>query len=396
MDREYPYKDPYLATATFALLKGSEERSGVYVDTKIVPGRDRIPQLDGRGYFKFAMFRQRGPAPVIFMIPGVGGHFTDGSSKYLAELFFRHGYHVLSLVSPLHWSFTLTASSSGVPGLPAADAHDLLRTMKVALAHLRSTGARVTRQGLVGWSLGALEAAHVAAEAEHDAEIHLDSVVMINPPVDLDFGVKQIDEMYQEGDSWTPQARQKIEDYAVQMLMHFWDRDVNSPDYFRGLDQIIHLNTQQIRYLIGWRFRETLQDTVFVTQQIHDRGFLPTRDPYNRVRRLESGALSYRNYIDQVVLPQWNETHAQVASASELNKQSGLHSLEGFLRQASQVVVLHNTNDPLVTGPQLAWLKSVMGTRAELYSYGGHLGNVWFPRNRDAILQRLEPLKKSR
>ncbi len=68
-DYQYPYHDPYLATATVAILSddGATER----VDSKIVhvpglPGRNNLPTLEGRGDVSLAVYQQNKAAPLAF------------------------------------------------------------------------------------------------------------------------------------------------------------------------------------------------------------------------------------------------------------------------------------------------------------------------------------------
>jgi hypothetical protein len=47
---------------------------------------------------------------------------------------------------------------------------------------------------------------------------------------------------------------------------------------------------------------------------------------------------------------------------------------------------MHNTDDFLVSPAQLAFLRQTFGSRFTLYPRGGHVGNIWYPDNREAIL----------
>ena len=72
---QYPYHDPYLATATSAIL--SDDGATPRVDSTIVrvpglPGRNHLPALEGRGDVSLALYRQNRPAPLLFILAGLG------------------------------------------------------------------------------------------------------------------------------------------------------------------------------------------------------------------------------------------------------------------------------------------------------------------------------------
>jgi hypothetical protein len=74
-DYKYPYRDPYLATATTAIL--SDEGATASVTSTIIrvpglPGRNNLPDLEGRGDVSLALYRQNRPAPLLFILAGLG------------------------------------------------------------------------------------------------------------------------------------------------------------------------------------------------------------------------------------------------------------------------------------------------------------------------------------
>ena len=68
---QYPYHDPYLATATSAIL--SDDGATPRVESTIIhvpglPGRNRLPTLEGRGDVSLALYRQSRAAPLLFIL----------------------------------------------------------------------------------------------------------------------------------------------------------------------------------------------------------------------------------------------------------------------------------------------------------------------------------------
>src|SRR3990172_8848768 len=155
-DYTYPYRDPYLATVTTAILDGDglahrPKREVVHVPG--LPGRHDVPLLEGRDKLSVALYRQRHPAPLLFILSGIGSNPYFGLASYFAGLFYREGSHVVILPSPMSWNFALAASRSGAPGYTPDDARDLYAAMQSILARLRTQyGLEITRINFLGAS----------------------------------------------------------------------------------------------------------------------------------------------------------------------------------------------------------------------------------------------------
>src|SRR6266849_6047868 len=162
-DYKYPYHDPYLATATTAILNddGPTPRlKSEMVRVPGLPGRNQLPSLEGRGEMSVALYRQNRPAPLLFIVPGIGSNPYLGVATYLARLFYQEGFHIVILLSPMSWNFALSASRSGAPGYAPADARDLYEAMQKSLPVLRDRyNVKITKINFLGVSLGALEGA---------------------------------------------------------------------------------------------------------------------------------------------------------------------------------------------------------------------------------------------
>jgi predicted dienelactone hydrolase len=153
-----PYRDPYLATVTTAILNAVGvtprlKREAIHVP--VLAGRSHLPTLEGRGHVSMTLYRQDHPAPLLFVLAGIGSNSYFGFGTYFAWLFHQQGFHVVILPSPMSWNFALAASRSGAPGYAPADARDLYQTMQETLTLLRTRYHVVTtRIGFLGASLG--------------------------------------------------------------------------------------------------------------------------------------------------------------------------------------------------------------------------------------------------
>jgi hypothetical protein len=129
----YPYRDPYLATVTTAILTADGitprlKREAIHVP--VLAGRSHLPALEGRGDVSMTLYRQNHRAPLIFVLAGIGSNSYFGLGTYFAGLFHQEGFHVVILPSPMSWNFALAASRSGAPGYAPEDARDLYEAMQ--------------------------------------------------------------------------------------------------------------------------------------------------------------------------------------------------------------------------------------------------------------------------
>ena len=164
-DYGYPFADPLVATVV-----GTPQEYQADLPAKIPSQTRELLVLRGRevpdvfwyaATLRYTLSAQPGPARLAFIIPGTGAGFNSGKSLILQRALYQAGFHVVSLPSPLHPNFIVAASPSGRPGLLTEDAQDIYRVMALIRGYLEDEIA-ITGYDLVGYSLGATQAAFVA------------------------------------------------------------------------------------------------------------------------------------------------------------------------------------------------------------------------------------------
>ncbi|HYE35536.1 alpha/beta hydrolase [Methylocaldum sp.] len=396
----YPYKNPYLATATVAILKDREERyvwdDTRYLDIELIPSRNDVYLLEGKGKLRVRYSPQPGPAPLIFLLPGFGGSAYSGAARYVAQLLTDHGFQVLSLPSPFHWNFTLAASGSALPGLTERDSEDLYRAMQSALNMVRERfHPEITRIGLIGLSHGALSAAYLSKLDSERKKIGFDTTLLVNPPIDLPGAIHTIDRLADLEQRYTAKERSDIQAYAVGVGSWALSRDIEDADYFAHWDERLRLGDSEIRYLIGWTLRQPVGSSLYVSALVHPRmGILqtPITWGYRSVRLEEARSFDLLDYLERVLVPQLEPTSGRKLSFDQLVRESSLTSIASALRDNPKVYLMHNADDFLVSGEDLKFAERIFGGRATIYPCGGHLGNLWYTQNRQDILAILKPL----
>ena len=103
------------ATVTGAVLNADGRTPGLtrqVVRVRVLPGRNELPGLEGRGTLSVALYRQKLAAPLVFIIPGTGSTPYFGLATYFATLFHKEGFHVAVLPSPMSWNTSNSRSVS--------------------------------------------------------------------------------------------------------------------------------------------------------------------------------------------------------------------------------------------------------------------------------------------
>ena len=390
----YPFQDPYYATITAAVLKAHEKDKEVNyrdVSLKMLPARDDVPYYGStQNKFKLRYWPTKGKAPLIVMITGLGGHAGSTYYNFLAYHFVKKGYHVLAVPNPLHYSFALAGSTSGFPGVTRDDARDLYATILKGVDKLqRKAGLEYSSVGLVGVSLGALEAAYLSELDSREKKLNFQRVLLINPPVDPLFGIHALDRLASQGAQISDGRKDEIQKAVYQLgFFTLIAGDITSLNYFDRLEQLLPTTLEERQYLIGSSLQGFLQSLLFTTQQVHDLGIfktdVATADPEPRLA--EAKAFSFTDYINKFLLPGLSAQAGKPLSYDDILPVTGMQGVEAHLRADSRVLLMHNADDFIVSQEQLQWLQSVFGARMKLYPYGGHLGNIWYPDNLAAIL----------
>ena len=390
---KYPYHDPYLATATTAILNDDGPTSRVksqVVHVPGLPGRNQLPSLAGRGELSVALYRQNHPAQLLFILAGLGSSPYFGVAPYLASIFYRAGFHIVILPSPMSWNFALSASRSGAPGYAPADARDLYEAMQKSLSTLRDRyKVEATGINFMGVSLGALEGAHLSVIDADERKIGIAKYLLVNPPVDLYDAVKKLDEWGALQNKFGSDKSKDIVAKAVAIVESFSEDRRDNPAVFDRLaKKFASFTTEELQFLIAENLQSQLAELVYVTQVIHDQNVLTAPKDQTRKRIQEAKNFTFTDYNEKIAVPLWRRQAAESqADLESFIKRGSLAQIFDRLRGNSKVRIMHNLDDPLANRKSIEELKEALGDQATLYPYGGHLGNLWFPENREYALR---------
>jgi len=330
---------------------------------------------------------QKQKAPLVFLIAGAGSN--DRSTKVLTMMkaLYVAGFHVITLPSPSHANFIVSASQSGVPGDLTEDAADLYRAMEAAWQKV-SGDIEVSSFYLGGYSLGATQAAFVAKLDEERQVFNFRKVLMINPAVSLYESVTRIEDMLKQ----IPGGPKKQGIFFNKMLSKFSEYysygnfvSIND-DFLYSIYTEKLFSHEETAGLIGLTFRINLAGMIFASDVMTNSGYVV---PRNRVLRpsdslddyfLVSTHLSFFDYVNEYMFPYFQKKRPGLTKAAFIESLT-LRSIEGYLKSSAKFGVMVNENDFILTKSELAYLTQLFGEHTKVYPRGGHLGNLEYKEN---------------
>jgi hypothetical protein len=397
-DYPYPYKDPYLATASIFIMQGSEKppTSKIWDQRiKILDHRDDIPLLEGKGTLRYRFYQQKGLAPLVFIIPGLSGSAYVGTARYVAEWLADHGFHVLIIPSPLNWNFALAASVSGYPGYTLDDTKDLYSAMRLVLDDVKtSRHAEIGKIGMLGFSDGALYTGYISKMDSEQKRIGIDRYLLINPPLNLLDAARKIDQMAKIGKGYSKDKKFDLEAYAFGEGMEAMKNNIDDPAYFANWNKRLGLNDQEIEYLIGKNINDSVGDAVYVIDIEKNEKVLKTQVSwkFRSARIKEARSYGLMGYVQKFLIPHLRKTGQKGMDIKTLGAVDSLRDIGPILQKNQTAFLMHNQDDIFVSKSDVAYLNKLFGDRATIYPYGGHLGNLWYSENKKHILDVFKPL----
>ncbi|HEV8113921.1 MAG TPA: VacJ family lipoprotein [Planctomycetota bacterium] len=337
----------------------------------------------------YSYWLQPKPSPLVYIVPGLGGHRLSNSALGLAEIAYQHGNSVVTLSNPTNWEFIANASTVDMPGYTPQDACDLHAAITAIDRDLEKQFAgRFNSRRLAGISMGAFQVLFIAAAEKESAAAGLlpfDVYVAMDVPVDLEHAMKQVDAFYNAPLEFPPaQRKRQIANILGKALF------LGGGDLEPGTE--LPFTQLESEFLIGLSFRMDLQFVILQTESLHHLGVLKTKSRWlQRAPAFrEASEYSYMEYMYAYVLPYFSKRDPTIsfdeAGARTMFERCDLHAIADGLRANDKVRLFANENDLLLRPEDVAWLKELFGDRAHFFPAGGHLGNL----HRKAIQEIIE------
>ena len=398
---DYPLKDPYVATiiGTPSEFQPKLPQKIDYkmLSFKVFPERVVPSVFWYQRDFRYSLTYQKGEAPLIFVIAGTGSTFYSSNMIFFQKIFYQAGFHVICLPSPTSMNFITTASATSLPGNIIADAADLYRVMTMAWEQVKDR-IKVSEFYLTGYSLGASEAAFVAKLDEEKRVFNFKKVLMINPAVNLYSSAKILDQMFlralpgglKDFNDWLNRTLGQFAEFYKEMgyidLSHDWLYDVYKTNFKTRSPKQENLAT-----MIGFAFRISSNNMVFTSDVMTNAGLIVPKNLvlgsadslYDYFRA--TSTITFVDYFDELLFPYYKAKYPELTQERAIEIVS-LHTIETYLRNSPKIGLMGNEDDLILTPQDLNFLKYVFGSRAKLYPYGGHCGNMSYTENVDYML----------
>jgi hypothetical protein len=393
---DYPFKDPYVATVVGTPSefqpKLPEKIDYKMLSFKVFPEREIPDAFWYQREFRYSLTYQKGEAPLIFVIAGTGSSFYSSNMIFFQRIFYQAGFHVICLPSPTHMNFITTASVTSLPGNIVADAVDLYRVMTMAWQQVKGR-IKVSEFYLTGYSLGASEAAFVAKLDEEKGTFNFKKVLMINPAVSLYTSAKILDEMILAA---LPGGLKDFNDWLNRILGRFGEVfkemgyvDLGHDflyDIYKAVNKTQSPKRENLATMIGFAFRISSNNMIFTSDVMTNAGLivpknlvLGSADSLYEYFRATS-TTTFVDYFDELLFPYYKAKHPELTQERAIEIVS-LHNIQAYLEKSPKIGLMGNEDDLILTPQDLNFLKYVFGSRAKIYPYGGHCGNMSYTEN---------------
>lgn len=326
-------------------------------------------------------------APLVFLIAGTGSSDRSAKLMVMMKAFYQAGFHVITLPSPTHANFIISASQSHIPGDLTEDAADLYRAMEIAWNQVRGD-VEVSSFHLCGYSLGGTQAAFVAKLDEERRVFNFRKVLMIDPAVSLYTSSGKIEDLMKK----IPGGPKKEGIFFNRMLSKF-SEFYRYGNYVAINDEFLYsiyadklYSNEETAGLIGLTFRINLAGMIFSSDVMTNSGYVV---PKNRVLNitdslsdyfLVSCHLSFFDYFNEYLFPYFQMRRPGLTKQAFIDSLS-IKSIEGYLKSSDKFGVMANENDFILTGEDLNYLRQLFGEHTKIYPRGGHLGNLEYKDN---------------
>jgi hypothetical protein len=410
---EYPFKDPYTATVMGTLPRDqyplASVRSADIGD--LIPLRnlgairDREFLIHDRPVptifwyddtLQYSVAQQRGPAPLLFIIAGTGSSYESANCRFLQKIFFRAGFHVVTMSSPTYPNFVVSASTTQVPGYIPHDVADLYQSMDAIANQIGRN--RITAVHLTGYSLGGTQAAFLAELDTREKRFGFGKVLLLNPAVSLMDSAMRLDRLLADNVTDRADAARKVAALVGELSAAYRDSNaVNfGDDFLFALHGGTSLSQTELKLLIGVAFRLSLASMVFASDTCTGAGYIVPRG--HHIEKNESLSpyldasvgVSFEDYIKEYLLPFLTYQDSSMTFEKAVAACS-LAAIAPFLRAAGNVAVMTNADDLILDQADFNFLSATFGSRLTLYPVGGHCGNLRYRDNVAAMLEFFRP-----
>lgn len=300
-------------------------------------------------------------SPLAIIYPSIGEGIMSDKSVALAKILFDEGYSVLIQGSAFHWEFIKSMPEGYNPGFPDRDASYLrLTTAKIIENIENKRGYTFDKKILVGCSFGALTGVFAAAQEETENTINISKFICINPPIELLYSIKQLDKYCKEWKEDPSDIKLKTAVTAEKIML------ISDKIYckeIKDMPEEMPFTEDEAKLIIGFIMKQKLYDVVFAIEN-------GSRSKKNNLNETIN-KMSFNDYADKYLFINQNK------NTEMRTYETGLFSLENFLKTSDKYKIYAALDDYFVNQEQLIKLKEYTQNKSVFFSNGSHLGEMY-------------------
>lgn len=374
--------------------------------TDLPKGKTLRVRAKNRKKFKMKYFKVNHDADEIaFILCGIGGDSKAKIAKSIAKRLMDRGIESIVVPSIFTEAFSKSFSRTGYPGYLPWDAKDMIKALHQARLMVEDKRQkRFKAVHLLGYSLGALTAAHMSQQVSLMGEPrYYQSVTLINSPVDLLHGVRYLDRGAEQRREIPPKRFAGILGRLLRGLTAATNFEESKEKFSISLRRTENINDKEMRYFVAKALRSSLDNVVLSSQEVDSLHILEQRviekyghieDPaqFRQLMKHLAKKVSFFEYIE-TFLVEYLKTKKEMKDLNihKLNSISSLYPLESFFEQENHIRMIHNTDDFLLRPHRdVRYLEKLFGSRLTIFPRGGHLGNYWHKESLDIYIKNIE------
>ena len=324
---------------------------------------------------------------LVVMLSGIGGTFNNTTILALSEQFNNAGFNVLTLDSTFNWRFIVADGKCRLPGYLPDDAARLQKAIAAVLTDLKEREwVKNPEIILCGYSMGGIQTLKLAELEERKKILGVSRFIAVNPPVSLETAMSSIDRMAASSAGWSKsKMREKLIAVAGNLFLKTLDVYPHLKDDAAVKDHrkfIMPVDRESAQVVAGIFLKISMREMLLAAHREEPLPGLPEYKWGSRSELYQAlDKLSFRDYAEKILAPRYPGK-----KVDELLADSHLKSIEKTLQKSDKIRVFHNIDDFLVSESERVWLDSVLKDRITWFSNGGHLGNFYYRKVLDAIV----------
>ncbi|MFN8943584.1 MAG: hypothetical protein ACK5WZ_03075, partial [Pseudobdellovibrionaceae bacterium] len=329
------------------------------------PERNKLPGVNGRAAIDIPFALASPEAPLVFIQSGLGGTGKSAYNYLLMGLLHQAGLNVVSIPSQYFWRMALATSPNLRPGNKQSDLDQLslvYQRIRDNLENLKLISVN-SKNHFVGVSNGGYNGIQIASQQL--GGIAFEKFVVINPPLDLTYGIKTLDTLFVRGKKDI--SSERYNDLMGLMMSFVTEAKMKLKQIVSSIRQ--STTPAELRYLISRQLIESVQEIATISQLIDDQLVFKKQSLNDRLA--ESRRWSFQDYQNRILIPYF--ANHQV---TEQHLFAGTRLLKDLktIQKSKNLLMLHSMNDFISNPADILEAQSILKSNAVVAPCGGHVG----------------------